>query len=116
MSSDKTIGVILSGAGFKDGAEIHESVLVLLALDKAGATVRIFAPDVRLDEVDHRTGEKTGAQRSVLTEAARIARGKIADLATVKGTDVDGWVLPGGFGCAVNLTDFASKGSSATAN
>ncbi|CAG0967435.1 Glyoxalase ElbB [Anaerolineae bacterium] len=27
------IGVILSGCGFKDGAEIHESVLTLLALD-----------------------------------------------------------------------------------
>ena len=110
----KTIGVILAGAGYLDGAEIHEAVVALLALDRAGVAVRIFAPDVRLAEVDHVTGEPTGAERNVLAESARIARGKIADVATVNGSDVDGWVLPGGFGAAKNLCDFAVKGAQAS--
>ncbi|MDP7036785.1 MAG: isoprenoid biosynthesis protein ElbB, partial [Candidatus Marinimicrobia bacterium] len=29
------VGVILSGCGVNDGAEIHESVITMLALDKA---------------------------------------------------------------------------------
>lgn len=33
------VAVLLSGCGVFDGAEIHESVLVLLALDRANADV-----------------------------------------------------------------------------
>ena len=40
------IGVVLSGCGAQDGAEIHESVITLLALDRAGADVTIMAPDM----------------------------------------------------------------------
>ncbi len=116
MGKSKTIGVILSGAGHLDGAELRESVLALLALDRGGATVRIFAPKGTLQEVDHLTGKATGQTRDVLTEAARVARGDIADLAEVQGTDVDGWVIPGGFGAAKNLSNFAEKGSNATAH
>jgi enhancing lycopene biosynthesis protein 2 len=116
MGDKKTIGVILSGAGYLDGAEIHESVLCLLALDEAGAEVRIFAPDAELDEVDHKSSEATGNKRNVLVEAARIARGKVADVSTVQGSEVDGWVLPGGYGAAKNLCDFAVKGSDAKAH
>jgi enhancing lycopene biosynthesis protein 2 len=116
MSDPKQIGVILSGCGFLDGSEIHEAVLVLLAIDEAGAQARLFAPDVKLAEVNHRTGKATGKERSALEEAARLARGNIADLASVQGTDVDGWVLPGGYGAAKNLSDFADKGASATVN
>jgi len=116
MNGEKTIGVILSGSGFLDGAEIQESVLTLLALDEGGANVRIFAPDAELDEIDHATGEPTGRKRNVLAEAARIVRGRIEDVATVRGTDVDGWVLPGGYGAAKNLSDFATKGADATAH
>lgn len=112
----KQIGVILSGCGFLDGSEIHEAVLVLLAIDEAGATARLFAPDGKLAEVDHRSGKPTGKERSVLDEAARIARGQVADLASVQGADVDGWVLPGGYGAAKNLSDFADKGAGATVN
>jgi enhancing lycopene biosynthesis protein 2 len=112
----KTIGVILSGAGYLDGAEIQEAVLVLLALDQAGAAARVFAPDTKLQEIDHWSGEPTGKERSVASESARIARGKIEDLAGVAGTDVDGWVLPGGYGAAKNLSDFAAKGAAATVN
>ena len=33
----KRIGVILSGCGVYDGSEVHEFVVTLLALDRAGA-------------------------------------------------------------------------------
>jgi len=116
MSEKKTIGVILSGCGFLDGAEIHESVLALLALSEAGVNVKVYAPNMDLDEVNHVSGEGTGQKRNVLIESSRISRGQIEDLANANATDVDGWVLPGGYGAAKNLSDFAFKGGDATAN
>ena len=113
---DTSIGVILSGAGHLDGAEISEAVLVLLALSVGGADVTIYAPDVKLAEVDHLTQKPTGAERNVLKESARIARSNIVDLAKAQGTDHEGWIVPGGFGAAKNLCDFASKGASGTVN
>lgn len=110
------VGVILSGCGFQDGGEIHESVLTLLALDRAGAEVHCFAPDVpQAKVVDHRTGEATDERRNVLTESARIARGAVRDLEEANADDLDALILPGGFGAATNLSDFATKGAKATA-
>ena len=109
------VGVVLSGCGVYDGAEIHESVLALLALDRAGAEVICAAPDVeQMHVIDHRSGEPTGETRNVLTEAARIARGQIRDLAELHAADVDAVLFPGGFGAAKNLCDFAVKGAEAT--
>ena len=111
----KKIGVILSGCGFKDGAEIHESVLALLALDKAGADVVCMAPNVdQAQVVNHITDETVAEKRNVLVESSRIARGDIQDVANVHGAELDGLILPGGFGAALNLSDFASKGPDAT--
>jgi len=111
------VGVVLSGCGFQDGAEIHESVLTLLALDRAGCDIRCFAPDVdQTLVVDHRSGEATAETRNVLAESARIARGEIRDLAEAKAADLDAVILPGGFGAALNLSDFATKGAEATVN
>jgi enhancing lycopene biosynthesis protein 2 len=110
----KSVGVILSGAGHLDGSEIQEAVLILLAIDQLDAEARVFAPDTKLAEVDHLQSKSTGSERNVLVEAARIARGKVTDLAKVKGTDVDAWVMPGGYGAAKNLSDFAQRGSNAT--
>ena len=42
----KTVGVILSGCGYLDGAEIQESVCTLLALDRAGVVCDQRKPDV----------------------------------------------------------------------
>jgi enhancing lycopene biosynthesis protein 2 len=106
------VGVILSGCGVQDGSEIHEAVLTLLALDRAGAEAIVMAPDKpQADVVDHRAGKPTGEKRNVLAEAARIARGKIRDLATVKADELDAVVLPGGFGAAKNLSTFAADGA-----
>ena len=107
----KTIGVILSGCGFMDGAEIHESVCTLLALDEAQAKVRCFAPNTSFDVIDHRTGEATGERRNALEESARICRGEIQDIAEAKAVDLDAVILPGGFGAAKVLSDFATQGA-----
>jgi enhancing lycopene biosynthesis protein 2 len=109
------VGVILSGCGFKDGAEIHESVLTLLALDRAGAEAVCFAPDIdQAQVIDHRTDEAMAEKRNVLRESARIARGAITDVADANADQLDALILPGGFGAALNLSDFAVKGPDAT--
>ncbi len=109
----KKIAVILSGCGVFDGTEIHEAVLSMLFIERAGASYQCFAPDMTQHHViDHLTGEvETGASRNVLHEAARIARGNIKDVATLNANDYDALVLPGGFGAAKNLSDFAFKGA-----
>ena len=108
------VGVLLSGCGVFDGAEIHESVLTLLALDRAGARIDCMAPDVdQLHVIDHRSGEVTGEVRNVLTESARIARGEIRNLTEVSVDELDALILPGGFGAAKNLSSFATEGAEA---
>ena len=107
----KTIGVLLSGCGVFDGAEIHEAVLTLLFLDRAGAKIRCMAPNAaQLHVINHLTQQESDEARNVLVESARIARGDIQDVAAVKAADIDGLIIPGGFGAAKNLSDFAVKG------
>ncbi len=112
------VGVVLSGCGVYDGAEIHESVLTLLALDRAGAEAVCLAPDaVQRHVVNHLTGQPAeGESRNVLVEAARIARGKVRDLAGFDAGTLDALVLPGGFGAAKNLCDFAFRGAECDVN
>jgi enhancing lycopene biosynthesis protein 2 len=105
------IGVILSGCGVLDGSEIHEAVLTLLALDRAGAKVQCLAPNKDQHHVvNHLTKQPTQEKRNVLVESARIARGHVKDIATVSAEEFDAVILPGGFGAAKNLSDYASKG------
>ena len=108
------IGVLLSGCGVFDGSEIHEAVLTLLALDRAGAEIVCMAPDMdQLHVINHLTQEVAEEKRNVLVESARIARGEIRNLAEVGVDDLDGLIIPGGFGAAKNLSDFAVKGPDA---
>jgi enhancing lycopene biosynthesis protein 2 len=108
----KRVAVILSGCGVFDGSEIHESVLVLLALDRANARILCAAPDVPQHHVvNHLTGQPApGETRNVLVESARIARGQIVPLRQLKAGDFDAVILPGGFGAAKNLCTFALAG------
>ncbi len=109
------IGVVLSGCGVMDGAEIHESVLTLLALSKHGAEAVCMAPDINQKEViNHLTGAAVKETRNVLAESARIARGKIKDIKTVKVSEIDALIFPGGYGAAKNLCSFASDGADCT--
>ncbi|MDE1172058.1 MAG: isoprenoid biosynthesis glyoxalase ElbB [Verrucomicrobium sp.] len=105
----KRIGVLLSGCGVYDGSEIHEAVLTLLAIDRAGAQAVCLAPNIEQTEVvNHLAGKpRKGESRNVLVESARIARGQIKDAALAAPDDFDALVLPGGFGAAKNLCDFA---------
>jgi enhancing lycopene biosynthesis protein 2 len=112
----KKVGVVLSGCGVFDGSEIHEAVITLLAIDRNGAEAVCMAPDTELDEVNHLTSQPTGAKRNVLVESARIARGKIRNIAEVRAAELDALVFPGGFGAAKNLCDFATKGPQASVN
>jgi enhancing lycopene biosynthesis protein 2 len=105
------VGVLLSGCGFLDGAEIHESVFTLLELDRHGATIVCCAPDIEIRQViDHQTRQPASETRKVLKEAARIARCEITDVAEVRADDLDALVIPGGFGAAKNLCGFADDG------
>ena len=112
----KKIGVILSGCGVNDGSEIHEAVITLLAIDRAGAEAVCMAPDAaQMHVVNHLTGTvAAGESRNILVESARIARGKIKNLKDVTVVDFDALILPGGFGAAKNLCDFAVKGADCT--
>ncbi|HUI07639.1 MAG TPA: isoprenoid biosynthesis glyoxalase ElbB [Verrucomicrobiae bacterium] len=114
----KKIGVVLSGCGVMDGSEIHESVLTLLAIDRAGAEAVCLAPNIRQRHVvNHLTGEQSkGEVRNVLVESARIARGKIHDVVDVKASDIDALIFPGGFGAAKNLCDYAFNGPNCSVN
>jgi enhancing lycopene biosynthesis protein 2 len=111
------VGVVLSGCGVFDGAEIHESALTLFFLDRAGSQIICMAPNVdQMDVINHMKGEAAGEKRNVLIEASRIARGDIKDIKDVKATDLDALVFPGGFGAAKNLCNFAVKGADCTVN
>ena len=114
----KKIGVILSGCGVYDGAEIHESVITLLAIDRNGAEAVICAPDVdQMHVINHLTGDVVDSEiRNVLVESARIARGAIRDVKDVSADELDALILPGGFGAAKNLCDFAVKGAECEVN
>ncbi|MBL8761366.1 MAG: isoprenoid biosynthesis glyoxalase ElbB [Phycisphaerae bacterium] len=107
----KRVAVVLSGCGFLDGAEITEAVSLLIHLDRRGLGFSCFAPDIpQSSVVNHATHTPGVGSRNVLEESARIARGKIAPLASLKAADFDALVFPGGFGAAKNLCDFAAKG------
>ena len=111
------VGVVLSGCGVNDGAEIHESVITMLALDRARADMVLMAPNIdQLHVINHYTGSEMDESRNVLMESARIARGKIRDMAEVHASDVDALIFPGGFGVAKNLCDYAMAGTDCSVN
>ncbi|MFT4926182.1 MAG: enhancing lycopene biosynthesis protein 2 [Phenylobacterium sp.] len=114
----KNIAVILSGCGVFDGSEIHESVLALMNIEKVGASYQCFAPDVaQMHVVNHLTGEVAEQEsRNVLVESARIARGEVKAVSELKAADFDALILPGGFGAAKNLCNFATEGADCVMN
>ena len=112
------VGVVLSGCGVNDGAEIHESVITMLFLDRAGAEMVLMAPNIdQLHVINHATGKEIeGESRNVLVESARIARGEIKDIVDVTSEDIDALIFPGGFGVAKNLCDYAMAGANCSVN
>ena len=113
----KKVGVLLSGCGVLDGSEIHEAVLTLLFLNRRGVEIVCMAPDItQMHVINHLTQEELKETRNVLAESARIARGEIKSLSGVRSSDLDALIIPGGFGAAKNLSEFAFKGPGGSVN
>lgn len=112
MGMPKRIGVVLSGCVPADGSEIREAVLTLLSIERGGGEAVCMAPDkAQPHPIDHRNGNDGGAPRSVLAEAARIARGEIRPLAAVTVDELDGIIFPGGYGVSSVLSNYVDKGA-----
>lgn len=108
----KKVAVVLAGCGFRDGSEIREAVLTLLALDELGAEAQCLSlrkPQTMV--VNHATGENETGVRQIFDESARIARGHVHDLTSVEARQFDACIIPGGFGAALNLCDYGLKGA-----
>lgn len=108
----KQVAVVLAGCGVFDGSEIYETTLTLLRLDHLGIGYRCFAPDVEQHHVINHLDQTPveGERRNVLQESARLARGEISPITELVSDDFDAVIVPGGFGVAKNLCDFAMQG------
>ncbi len=119
MTRIPKVAVLLAGCGHMDGAEVREAVLTLLALDQQGAHYQCVAPNLsQAHVINHATGKVVeGASRNILEEASRISRfGQCLDIAKASAEMFDALLIPGGFGVAKNLCDFAFKGIEAQVN
>jgi len=112
----KKIALILSGCGVYDGSEIHEACAALLALSQAGAQVTSCAPSgAQMHVIDHLAGQPAeGESRNILAESARLVRGDVKPLTELNADNFDAILLPGGFGAAKNLCNFATEGDQCT--
>lgn len=106
------VALILSGCGYLDGSEIHESVLCMLYLAKYHHEVQCFAPDKNQTKViNHLTkNQENITPRNALVESARIARGHVLSLNELKVEDFDACLIPGGMGAVLQFSDFEKKG------
>ena len=115
--SQKKFAVILSGNGVYDGAEIHEAIMTLYAIQLHESTYQVFAPDIdQFHVINHLTGDAMNETRNVLVESARIARGNILPLSEYHPENFDILMIPGGFGAAKNLSTFAFDGPDCQVN
>lgn len=115
--SKKSVAVVLSGCGNRDGSEIHEATLTLWAIHKNGAEYQCYAPNIpQYHVLNHINGKEMDEQRNVLIESARIARGKILDLADFLAKAHDALIFPGGLGAAKNLSSYAFDGTDCQIN
>jgi enhancing lycopene biosynthesis protein 2 len=104
--------LVISGAGYLDGAEINETVLAMLAMSKRGITWDAFSINDFKPSVNHIT-KKVEEDRNLLVESARITR-TIQELDQCQLENYQALILPGGFGVAKNFSNLAEKGSSFT--
>ncbi len=109
----KKIAIILSGCGYKDGSETTEVISTLISVSRMGAEYQCFAPQIEFTATDHSTSEP-GEARNTFAESARLCRGQIQPLEDLHSEEFDALILPGGFGAALHLCDWAAKGARAT--
>jgi len=110
--SGKRFAVLLSGCGVFDGTEVHEASAAMVALSRAKVEYKCFAPDqLQHHVINHAdNGAVMEESRNVLVESARIARGNISNLADLDVSKYSGIIIPGGFGAAKNLCNWATEG------
>lgn len=97
------VAVALSGCGRMDGSEVHESVLSLFFLSRAGIPWQCIGTDAdQVRVVDHWKQQPREEKRNQIVEAARIARGDIQPIHKTNPADFDGLVIPGGSGAFQN--------------
>lgn len=104
-------GILLSGCGVYDGAEIQEATMAMLAIEEAGHEYQCISLNKQQHHViNHLTGEELDENRNMMVEAARIARGNVIEVKNVSPADIDALVIPGGFGSAKNFSKWAFLG------
>lgn len=106
-ASDSAVAVVIAGSGYLDGTEITEAISTLINLNSTGLAYQCYAPDLEFHPVDHVSGEAQGEPRNLMVEAARICRGAIKPLSQLSPAEHSALALPGGFGAAKSLSDFA---------
>ncbi|XP_046750348.1 glutamine amidotransferase-like class 1 domain-containing protein 3, mitochondrial [Diprion similis] len=108
---------VLCGCGSLDGTEVTEAVSLAINLNLNGFKPAFFAPNIEICGVmDHLCNQPdtSGVARNALVEAARIARSEVRPLCECDCNSGTALILPGGFGCAKTLSDFATKGAECT--
>lgn len=104
-------GILLSGCGVYDGAEIHEATMTMLAIQELGHEYQCISINKNQHHVvNHLNGEEINQSRNMMEEAARIARGNVVEISDVSPADIDALVIPGGFGSAKNFSKWAFLG------
>lgn len=104
----KKAAIILSGSGFQDGSEIQEATFSMLCANQSGFAITCFSLNQNQHHcMDHQSSSETSETRNVLTESARISRGHVQTLSTFDAQNFDALIIPGGYGAALNLCDFA---------
>jgi enhancing lycopene biosynthesis protein 2 len=104
-------GILLSGCGVYDGAEIQEATMAMLAIVEAGHEYQCISLNKEQHHViNHLTGEEIDQRRNMMVESARIARGEVVEVKNISPADIDALVIPGGFGSAKNFSKWAFLG------
>jgi len=110
-----TIGILLSGCGVYDGAEIQESIFTMTAIAEQGHAYECISINKNQHHViNHLTGEEMPESRNMMVESARIARGAVKEISDISPANIDALVIPGGFGSAKNFSDWAFNGPDGT--
>lgn len=106
----KKFAILLSGCGHLDGAEVSESVLTMLHIDKLDIEYDVFAFNKdQSDVIDHVSKKESEVKRNMMSEACRISR-NIKDAATLNPQKYHALVIPGGMGVAKNFSNLATAG------
>ncbi|MEX1003236.1 MAG: isoprenoid biosynthesis glyoxalase ElbB [Crocinitomicaceae bacterium] len=104
-------GILLSGCGVYDGAEIQEATMAMLAIEELGHDYQCISIDKEQHHViNHLNGEEMNEKRNMMVEAARIARGDVKEINEITPSQIDALIIPGGFGSAKNFTKWAFSG------